>query len=105
MELQRVVVIAVGDKPYQLTESETRDVLRWLREPKIGIPEADPAAVAAAVFLERLLDEPELVSNPPLTDSEAGSILVALGRMGVNEGLTDRQRALHDALLAHFGDR
>jgi hypothetical protein len=31
--------------------------------------------------------------------------LFALGRMIIDEGLTVRQQALHDALLAHFAER
>jgi hypothetical protein len=37
-----------------------------------------------------------------MTDDEASGILLTLGRKAIKEGLTAREDALHDALLAHF---
>jgi hypothetical protein len=68
------------------------------------VPTADPGSIAAAVFLERLLEDPN-AKNPPMNDEEAAGILLALGRMLIDEGLTPRQSALHDALLAHFASQ
>jgi len=104
MPWEYVVVVAVDGQPYELTQEETRDVIRWLREPNPHVPAADPGSVAAAVFLERLVEDPG-AENPPMNSEEAAGILFALGRMIIDEGLTVRQQALHDALLAHFAER
>jgi hypothetical protein len=40
-----------------------------------------------------------------MNDEEASGILLALLRMAIKEGLTARQQALHDALLAHLGSQ
>jgi hypothetical protein len=101
-ELQWVVVLVVDGEHYQLSHPEARDVIRWLRTPKPHEAEPDLKSIAAAVFLERLVDDPAHAKNPPMNDDEAGGILIALGRMAVKEGLTEREAALHDALLAHF---
>jgi hypothetical protein len=37
-----------------------------------------------------------------MNDEEPRGILLALARMVVEDGLTERQAALHEALLAHF---
>jgi hypothetical protein len=104
MRWEYVVVVEVDGQPYQLTQEETRDVIRWLREPNAHVPAANPGSVAAAVFLERLVEDPS-AENPPMNDEEAAGILFALGRMLIDEGLTVRQQALHDALVAHFAAR
>jgi hypothetical protein len=101
MQWQPVIVVEVDGKAYQLTHDETRDLVRWLREPNPHVPTADPGSVAAAVFLERLLEDPA-AENPPMNDEEAAGILFALGRMSIDEGPTSRQSELHDALFAYF---
>jgi hypothetical protein len=60
--MQPVIVLEVAGEPYQLTNEETRDVVRWLREPNPHVPAADLRSAHAAVFLERLLEDP-----PPRT--------------------------------------
>ena len=104
VQWQQVIVVAVGGVPYQLTHDETRGVIRWLRESNPHMPTADLGSIAAAVFLERLLESPS-AETPPLNDEEAHGILLALGRMQIKEGLTSRQLDLHDALFAHFAHR
>jgi hypothetical protein len=99
--LQWVVVLVVDGQHYQLTHDEARDVIRWLRTPNPHVPDADIKSAHAAVFLEHLVDDPR-AENPPRNDDEASGILIALGRKAIKEGLTAREEALHDALLAHF---
>jgi hypothetical protein len=101
VEWQLVIVLELEGAPYHLTHDETRDVVRWLREPNPHVPTADPGSNAAAVFLERLLEDPS-AENPPMNDDERRGILLALLRMSIEEGLTGRQQALHDALAACF---
>ena len=100
-EPQWVVVLVVDHEHYPLTHGETGDVIRWLRAPKKGESEPDFKSVAAAVFLERLVDDPH-AENPPMNDDEAWGILIALGRKVIREGLTERESALHDALSAYL---
>jgi len=102
MSWQLVIVLEVEGTRFPLTPDETREVIRTLREPNPYAPDTELGAVAAAVFLERLLEDPT-TQNPPMTDEEAGGILIALGRMMVTEGLSGRQADLHDALLAYLG--
>ena len=103
-QLQWVVVLVVDGQHYQLSHPETRDLIRWLRTPNPHVPEADLKSAAAAVFLERLVEDPT-AENPPMNDDEASGISLALGRKVIKEGLTAREEALHDALLAHFASR
>jgi hypothetical protein len=98
---QRVIVLELDGELYGLDLDETRAVVHWLRTPNSDVPAADPGSTAAAVFYERLLEEPK-AQNPPMNDEESRGILLALARMVVEEGLTERQSALHEALLAHF---
>jgi hypothetical protein len=98
VQWERVTVLEVDGLGYELTLDETRQVVRWLRTANPHAPETDPGSIAAAVFLERLLEDPA-ATNPPMNDGEAAGILVALGRMMILEGLTRRQEVLHDALL------
>ena len=101
MTWQRVIVLELDGEIYELDLDETRAVVRWLRTPNPDAPAADPGSSAAAVFYERLLEEPE-AKNPPMNDEESRGILFALARMIVENGLTERQAALHEALLVHF---
>jgi hypothetical protein len=98
VQWQRVIVVEVDGLDYELTLDETRQILRWLRTANPHVPATDPGSIAAAVFLERLLED-AVATNPPMNDGEAAGILIALGRMLLVEGLTGRQEALHDALL------
>ena len=97
---QLVIVLGVGSEELQLTQGEASELVAMLRTPNPYAPATEPGSISAAVFLERLLDDPK-AENPPMNDDESGAILFALGRMMIDEGLTKRQRALHDALLAY----
>jgi hypothetical protein len=44
--------------------------MRFSDEPNPHVPAADPGSVAAAVFLERLVEDPS-AENPPMNDEEA----------------------------------
>jgi hypothetical protein len=44
--------------------------MRFSDEPNQHVPAADPGSVAAAVFLERLVEDPS-AENPPMNDEEA----------------------------------
>jgi hypothetical protein len=72
-----------------------------LREPNPHVPQIDDASIAAAVHLERLVEEPTGTSNPPMTRREARAVSLALLRLQMRQGLTPRMRALHQALLAY----
>ena len=99
-----VIVLEVDGLQYPLSQSEARDLLRWLRDPNPHAPAADDGSIAAAVFLERLLEDPE-AQNPPMNDEEARGIALALLRMSMDDGLTERQQTLHDAIVAHLVTR
>jgi hypothetical protein len=64
------------------------------------VPAADPGSIAAAVFLELLLEDPA-AQRPPMNDEEARGIELARLRMSMDDGMTERQQGLHDAIVAH----
>lgn len=101
MTWEQVIVVNVGGVECQLTHAETAAVIRWLRSPNPNFPAADPGSIHAAVFLERLIEDPK-AENPPLENDEQRALLRALDRMVVKDGLTPRQEKLHDALLVHL---
>ena len=101
MELARVIVVDVDSRSYPLTVDETLRVIEALREPNPHSPKMDDPSTAAAIHLERLVEEPPGTTNPPMTSFEAGAVLIALLRLELNEGLTPGMLALHDALVAY----
>jgi hypothetical protein len=84
-----------------LSVTETLQVIEKLHEPNPHSPKMDDASTAAAIHLERLVEEPIGTTNPPMTRLEAGGVLLALLRLQIDEGFTPRMQALHDALLAY----
>lgn len=101
MELARVIVVDVDSRSYPLTVDETLRVIETLREPNPHSPKMDDPSTAAAIHLERLVEEPTGTTNPPMTSFEAGAVLIALLRLQLNEGLTPGMLALHDALVTY----
>jgi hypothetical protein len=101
LELARVIVVDVDSQPYPMTVDETLRVIETLREPNPHFPKMDDPSTAAAIHLERLVEEPTGTTNPPMTSFEAGAVLIALLRLEMHEGLTPRMQALHDALVAY----
>jgi hypothetical protein len=55
---QRVITINVEGEECLLSLDETRELVAGLREPNPHVPSADPGSIAAAVMLERLLEDP-----------------------------------------------
>jgi hypothetical protein len=98
---QQVIVVNVGGVECQLTHAETADLIRWLQTPNPTFPDPDTGSMEAAVFLQRLVEDPD-AENPPMTNEATRGILRALIRMHIQEGLTPRQQALHDALLVYL---
>lgn len=96
---QHAVFLDVDGEQLPLSVQEAREVIAELREPDRGNPDMNDAQLAAAVFLERLADELD-VANPPLTDREVRAIGLALTCLEVSAGVTERQLALRDAILA-----
>ncbi|MGZ4300428.1 MAG: hypothetical protein ACXVR9_04075 [Gaiellaceae bacterium] len=101
MELARVIVVDVDSRSYPLTVAETLRVIETLREGNPHSPKMDDPSTAAAINLERQVEEPTGTTNPPMTSLEAGAVLIALLRLQLNEGLTPGMLALHDALVAY----
>lgn len=96
---QHAVFLIVDGERFPLSLDETRDVIVKLRSLDSGNPHLADAQLAAAIFLERLVDELD-VQNPTLKRREWRAIGLALVRLEVSEGLTARQERLRDALVA-----
>jgi hypothetical protein len=97
---QHTVFFPIEGEQFPLSLDETRELVTELRETDPAFPEKYDAQVAAAVFLERLIDELG-AQNPPLTHREINAIGLALTRLEVSSGLSDRQLGLRDAILAY----
>ena len=97
---QHTVFFPIEGEHLPLSLDETRELVAELREKDRAFPEKYDAQLAAAVFLERLIDELG-AKNPPLTDREINAIGLALTRLEVSAGLSNRQRALRDTILAY----
>lgn len=54
--------------------------------------------MAAAVMLERLIEEADGTENPDFTEHELMAVVATLAGMVVKAGASVRQRRLHDAL-------
>ena len=94
--LEKAATFAIDGEELLLSTGGAAELAHTLRQ------KADPDSVAAAVFIERLIEEPAGTENAPdLHPSESAKILLALLHMAINNGLSDEQQALHDALLAH----
>lgn len=93
---QHTIFLEIDGEALPLTAAETREIVSKLRTPQPGASEPADAAIAAAVHLERLLDEPD-AQNPPLTPAEVHEIGLVLLRVEI----TDGQISLRDAILAH----
>lgn len=96
---QHTVFLVVDGEHFALSLDEAREIITELREPDRGNPEMADAQLAAAVFLERLVDELD-AKNPPLTRREARAIGLAITRLEVSYGVSTRQFELRNALLA-----
>jgi hypothetical protein len=100
---QRAIYFVVGDEHLPLDLDQARRLVEALREVETTArPEMAAAATAAAVFVERLLDE-AAAENPPMTGWEAGALMTALELILIRDGLPGRMADLRDALRAQFG--
>jgi hypothetical protein len=95
-----MIVLTVSGGNYPMTESEAARLVEYLRAPNEYVAESDPGMIAAAVFLERLM-EGGAAAGPALTGEECAGLLIALGRMDVQEGLTADLAAVQEALLGY----
>ena len=95
-----VIILSVGGDEYEVTAPDAARLIDYLRMAHPYGTKEDPGAVAAAVYVERLTEERAAV-NPPLTMSECAGMLLALGRMDIQEGLPAGLAAVHSALLRY----
>lgn len=96
---QHAVFLVVDGDRFPLSIEETQDVIGKLRELDRGNPHMADAQLAAAVHLERLVEEND-TENPPLTRREARAIGLALTRLELSGGIGERQERLRNALFA-----
>lgn len=96
-----MIVLSVSGKEYPMTESEAARLVDYLRAPNEYVPDSDPGMAAAAVFLEQLVEGLDDAGSP-LTSEECAGLLIALGRMDVQEGLTADLAGVQEALLAYL---
>jgi hypothetical protein len=96
-----VIVLTVSGQQYPMTEAEAARLVEYLRAPNEYVAESDPGMLAAAVFLERLMGA-GAEEGSTLTGEECAGLLIALGRMDVQEGLTADLAAVREALLGYL---
>ncbi len=96
---QHALFLVIDGEHLPLALDEAQEVIDELRRVDRGSPEMLDAEISAAIHLERLVDELG-AQNPPLTDRETTAIGLALTRIEVTSGLTERQQSLRDAILA-----
>jgi hypothetical protein len=89
---QDVVFFIVDGAAFPTSREEAARVVRELRL---------QGAPAAAVYVERLIDE--LEADPAMADTEAAQLALALHELAHRDGsLSDRLEALRLALVRHF---
>jgi hypothetical protein len=96
-----VIILSVGGDEYEVTAPDLARLTDYLRTPHPYGPDLDPGAAAVAVYLERLMEDGP-AENPPLTTSECAGMLLALGRMEIQEGLPAGLAAVNSALLRYL---
>jgi len=86
-----------------LSFEEAQEVVVELRTPRTGEGHSVVLSndAAAAVHIERLMEDFP-TENPPMNDSEAVAVLLALARLIVSAGLSDRQQAVHASLFKRY---
>jgi hypothetical protein len=101
--VEPLIVLVVSGGEYPMTVAEAGRLVDYLRAPNEYVPESDRGMDAAAVALERLLAS-DAAALPTLSGEECAGLLIALGRMSVQEGLPARLAAIHEALLGYVAD-
>jgi hypothetical protein len=100
VSLQHTIFFPIDGEHFPLSLDETRELIAELREPDVAHPNKYDAQVAAAVSLERLVEELD-ATNPRLTNRELNAIGLGLTRLEVSAGLSQRQLDLRQAILGH----